>query len=278
MNRNDEKYLNLVKSVITNGERSSNRTGVDTVSVIGTQTHYNIEDGFPCLTTKRIAWKKAIAEMLWFISGDCDMAKGLEDMGAGDIWEPWRFSSDVDSDYGPIYGVQWRKWPNTKGLWGGRFVDQLQNAVDLIRGDPTSRRIIVSSWRPDQIDEMALPPCHVLFQFTVRGEKLHLHLYQRSCDLPIGGPFNIVGYAALLMMVAKITNLTPGTFTHTIHDAHIYVDQLDGIQKQLERKCDAPGPKLIIHGSQREIDDFKLEDFEMLGYKPMPAIKLPVAV
>ena len=273
MSVHDITYLNLLQDVINNGERVTNRTGVETISLLGAQARYDLADGFPALVSKKLAWKKSIAEMLWFISGKCDFIEGLDAMGAGGIWRPWALTED--GYLGPIYGRQWRNW-DCRGHW-----DQLTQVIDQIKAGSDSRRLIVSAWNVSQIDDMALPPCHVLFQFTVRSGKLHLQLYQRSCDLPIGGPFNICQYAALLCMVAKLSSLEPGTFIHTIHDAHIYTDQLDGVREQLSRKFAASSlaaPKLTIHGEQQTIDDFELDDFELVNYNPLPRIKFPVAV
>lgn len=274
-NHHDYIYNTALEYVLDRGERVENRTGTDTISALGLSMRYDLGRGFPVLTAKHVAWKLAIAEMLWFISGKCDSLETLEP-SARKIWEPW---ADERGNLGPIYGSQWRHWNRAANWHDGatKAVDQLGEVVEAIKAGSTSRRLIVSSWQPSEIDEMALPPCHVMFQFTPRAGKLHLQLYQRSCDMPIGGPFNVAQYSALLCMVAKLAGLQPGTFIHSIHDAHIYVDQIDGVQEWLSRET-FEAPQLVIHGEQTTIDDFKLSDFELVGYKHAGKIELPVAV
>lgn len=274
MNSSEETYIQMLSTVLKQGEFVESRTGEPCYSYLGYLSRYDTANAFPILTTKKVAWRKSIAEMLFFISGRCDRLDFLREMGAENIWKPW---ATPDGSLGRIYGMQWRDWA---GSDGNRY-DQLQKAVDEIRNNPTSRRIIVSGWRPDEMEGMALPPCHVLFHFTVRGETLHLELWQRSCDLPIGGPFNICQYAALLHMVAKITGKKPGTFIHSISDAHIYRNQVEGVEKQLENasRNDLKSPKLVLKDrGQKEIDDFVLDDFSLEGYEHQGVIKYPVAV
>ena len=286
-NVHDQTYANLLVSVLKNGEHVTNRTGEDTISLLGVQAKYDLSKGIPAMTLRKFAWEKSLAEMLWFISGQCYKLDGLvqtnragEVVDARNIWEPWATDG---GRLGPIYGAQWREWYGHQYddfAIDGVEIDQLANVVEQIKAKSTSRRLIVSAWNAVEIESMALPPCHTLFQFTVRNNKLHLQLYQRSCDLPIGGPFNIFQYSTLLLMVAKLANLEPGTFTHTIHDAHIYVNQIEQVKEVISRAYSSthPAPKLIIHGVQETIDDFKLENFELCGYTHDPHIKIPVAV
>lgn len=286
MSIHDRTYLQMMLDVIADGEHVENRTGTDSVSVLGYQAKYDLEDGFPLLTTKKVNWKFPIAEMLWFISGKCDDIQGLvqtdrdgNEIDGRFIWDKW---ADENGKLGPVYGVNWRHWISMERdtvAHVGVFVDQLQTSIDMLKTSPGSRRNIVTSWQPADVPDQALPPCHVLFKFTARNGKLHTHMWQRSLDIPIGGPFNICQYAALTMMVAKLCGLEPGVFTHSIDDAHIYVNQTDGCQTQLARDpWKHKAPKLIIHGDQQTIDDFRLEDFELVGYNHEPFIKFPVAV
>lgn len=276
VNIHDKTYLDLLAGVLTLGELVENRTGTDSISSIGMQCEYDLQQGFPVFTSKKVAYEKAFAEMLWFISGDCDRLESLKsyDVGAEKLWSPW-----AKNDYlGPIYGCQWRRWAEDKS---GERIDQLQSVISRIVTGSNSRRLIVTAWQPNDIADMALPPCHALFQFTPRAGKLHLQLYQRSCDLPIGGPFNVAQYALLLAMVAKLAKLEPGRFIHSIHDAHVYVNQTQGAQGWIERTvengCPA-SPRLVIHGDQKSIDDFKLSDFELQDYNHNGYIHFPVAV
>ncbi len=281
MNNFDNNYQNILKTIIERGEKVPNRTGIDTISVLGMQHHYDLSEGFPVLTTKKVLWEKAIAETLWFLSGECHNIAGLvqenregKTIDARNIWDKW---ADEDGNLGRVYGTQWRSW---KGA-DGKEVDQFDNAVWLIRNDPSSRRNIVTAWNPSELEDMALPPCHLQYQFTARNGKLHLHMHQRSCDVPIGVPFNIVGYAAILAMVAKLTGLERGQFIHTMHDAHIYENQIPGVWKMLDNVTGGgqrEAPELRIHGDQKKIEDFKLSDFELVGYDPHPFVKIPVAV
>jgi len=278
MPTHDYNYCELLARVLRDGDLVENRTGTDTYSLLGVQQTYNIHrDGFPVLTSKLVRWKSALAEMLWFISGECDTLDGLGKYKK--LWEPW---ADEHGGLGPIYGVQWRNW---QGHEQADVTDQLSDVIEQIKSGSTSRRLIVTAWRPDEISAMSLPPCHVMFQFTVRAGFLHLQLYQRSCDLPIGGPFNVAQYSMLLAMVAKLANLKPGSFIHSIHDVHIYVNQVDGVKAWIKQYMNRSGyavmrqsPKLVIHGAQQSIDDFKFEDFELEGYGHCGRIKLPLAV
>jgi thymidylate synthase len=280
MNLHDQTYMELLRSVLEFGELVPNRTGTDSISRIGAQVEYDLKFGFPIFTSKKVVYEMAFAEMLWFISGNCHRVETLESykVGAEKLWTPWARNAGPLNDYlGPIYGEQWRRWAEDEN---GNRIDQLQTVVDQIKSGSTSRRLIVTAWQPNDIADMALPPCHMLFQFTVRSGKLHLQLYQRSCDLPIGGPFNVAQYALLLAMVAKLAKLEPGRLIHSIHDAHIYVNQIEGVEKWLDRsKGGCPeSPKLVIHGDQQNIDDFKLSDFEVVNYESNGYIKFPVAV
>lgn len=286
-------YLDLCKHVLENGQERMDRTQTGTKSVFGYQMRFNLQDGFPLLTTKRVHFASLAKELLWFISGDTNIQWLVQNKVR--IWNEWpyasykksdafhgesletfasRIATDDDfareyGDLGPVYGKQWRDF-------GG--VDQLSQAIDQIRNNPTSRRIIVSAWNPPYIEQMALPPCHAFMQFYVSDDgKLSLQLYQRSADIFLGVPFNIASYALLTHMIAKICNLEVGDFVHTLGDAHIYSDHYDVINEQLSREV-RQLPKLVIHGNQKEIDDFKYEDFELVGYDPHPAIKAKVSV
>ncbi len=288
LNPTDRNYTNLLRDIVCNGDDVPNRTGIGTRSVLGRQLHYDLSKGFPIVSIKKTAWKKAVAETLWFLSGDCTNISGLvqtdrdgNTVDATNIWKPWQ--KNENGYLGPIYGFQWRHWASHSGKTYApdAEIDQIHNAIKRLKSHPDCRRNIVTAWNPDDIPDMALPPCHVLFQFTARNGKLHLHMYQRSCDVPIGVPFNMIGYGTILLVVAKLVGLDPGTFIHTLHDAHIYENQMDGVQTILERASDVvglPHPQLVIHGEHKSIADFQLSDFELVGYEPLPAIKFPVAV
>lgn len=270
----DQNFYDMLIQVCEEGDLVTNRTGMQTRSVLGIQKRYNLSGGFPIVQAKKTYWKKAIAEMLWFLSGECDNLKGLEELGAGNIWRPW--VKDEHGSLGPIYGVQWRRWVDEKH---GRIIDQMGKVIEQIKARSDSRRLIISAWNPVDIEEMALPPCHTFMQFTVRNEKLHMQMYQRSCDLPIGGPFNVLQYSALVHMIAKLANLEVGEFIHTIHDAHIYVNQMDAVKQWLDNfelgefSC----PQLHIKDrGQKEIDDFLLDDFEVVNYSHMGKLDIPV--
>lgn len=263
-----KQYLDLLRYIQDEGVLKADRTGTGTKSVFGYQMKFNLEEGFPLLTTKKVHLKSIIHELLWFIAGDTNI-KYLKDNGVS-IWDEW---ADENGDLGPVYGHQWRSWPAPDG----RSIDQLANVVEQIRKNPDSRRLIVSAWNPAEVDKMALPPCHSLFQFYVADGKLSCQLYQRSADTFLGVPFNIASYALLTMMVAQCCGLTPGTFVHTFGDVHIYTNHFEQVALQLTREP-RPLPKMTINPEKKDIFDFVYEDFELTGYDPWPAIKAPVAV
>lgn len=263
-----KQYLDLLRYIQSEGVLKADRTGTGTKSVFGYQMKFNLEEGFPLLTTKKVHLKSIIHELLWFIAGDTNI-KYLKDNGVS-IWDEW---ADENGDLGPVYGHQWRSWPAPDG----RSIDQLANVVEQIRKNPDSRRLIVSAWNPAEVDKMALPPCHSLFQFYVADGKLSCQLYQRSADTFLGVPFNIASYALLTMMVAQCCGLTPGTFVHTFGDVHIYTNHFEQVALQLTRDP-RPLPKMIVNPEKKDIFDFVYEDFELTGYDPWPAIKAPVAV
>lgn len=263
-----KQYLDLLRHIQAEGVLKSDRTGTGTKSVFGYQMRFNLAEGFPLLTTKKVHLKSIIHELLWFISGDTNI-KYLKDNGVS-IWDEW---ADENGDLGPVYGHQWRSWPAPDG----RSIDQLADVVSQIRKNPDSRRLIVSAWNPAEVDKMALPPCHSLFQFYVANGKLSLQLYQRSADTFLGVPFNIASYALLTMMVAQCCGLEPGDFVHTLGDAHIYTNHFEQVALQLSRQP-RPLPKMIINPDKKDIFNFKYEDFELTGYDPWPSIKAPVAV
>ncbi len=263
-----KQYLDLLRYIQDEGVLKADRTGTGTKSVFGYQMKFNLEEGFPLLTTKKVHLRSIIHELLWFIAGDTNI-KYLKDNGVS-IWDEW---ADENGDLGPVYGHQWRSWPAPDG----KSIDQLANVVEQIRNNPDSRRLIVSAWNPAEVDKMALPPCHSLFQFYVADGKLSCQLYQRSADTFLGVPFNIASYALLTMMVAQCCGLTPGTFVHTFGDVHIYTNHFEQVALQLTREP-RPLPKMIINPEKKDIFDFVYEDFELTGYDPWPAIKAPVAV
>ena len=263
-----KQYLDLLRYIQDEGVLKSDRTGTGTKSVFGYQMRFNLEEGFPLLTTKKVHLRSIIHELLWFIAGDTNI-KYLKDNGVS-IWDEW---ADENGDLGPVYGHQWRSWPAPDG----RSIDQLANVVDQIKKTPDSRRLIVSAWNPAEVDKMALPPCHSLFQFYVADGKLSCQLYQRSADTFLGVPFNIASYALLTMMVAQCCGLVPGTFVHTLGDAHIYTNHFEQVALQLIREP-KPLPRMIINPEKKDIFNFVYEDFELTGYDPWPAIKAPVAV
>ena len=263
-----KQYLDLLRHIQAEGVLKSDRTGTGTKSVFGYQMRFNLAEGFPLLTTKKVHLKSIIHELLWFIAGDTNI-QYLKDNGVS-IWDEW---ADENGDLGPVYGHQWRSWPAPDG----RSIDQLADVVSQIRKNPDSRRLIVSAWNPAEVDKMALPPCHSLFQFYVANGKLSLQLYQRSADTFLGVPFNIASYALLTMMVAQCCGLEPGDFVHTLGDAHIYTNHFEQVALQLSRQP-RPLPKMIINPDKKDIFNFKYEDFELTGYDPWPSIKAPVAV
>lgn len=263
-----QQYLDLLNKVMTEGTVKGDRTGTGTKSIFGHQMRFDLAEGFPLLTTKKVHLKSIIHELLWFIAGDTNV-KYLNDNGVT-IWNEW---ADRNGDLGPVYGAQWRHWKTPDG----GEVDQLANLMKELRSNPNSRRLIISAWNVADVDRMALPPCHSLFQFYVANGKLSCQLYQRSADLFLGVPFNIASYALLTLMVARVTGLEPGEFIHTTGDAHIYLNHFEQVRTQLGRKPKAL-PKMLITGDQKDIFDFHYEDFHLENYDPYPAIKAPVAV
>lgn len=263
-----KQYLDLLDHVLTNGVEKGDRTGTGTISVFGYQMRFNLADGFPVLTTKKLHLKSIIHELLWFISGSTNI-KYLTDNGVR-IWNEW---ADEDGNLGPVYGHQWRSWEAADG----RTIDQLLDVVETIKKNPDSRRLIISSWNVGDVDKMALPPCHCLFQFYVANGKLSCQLYQRSCDIFLGVPFNIASYALLTMMIAQVTGLEVGDFVHTLGDAHIYSNHIEQVKLQLTREP-YPLPKMLINKDVKNILDFKYEDFILTDYVAHPHIKGVVAV
>ena len=259
-----QPYLNLVRQVLDQGERRSNRTGVDTWSLFGTQTKYDLLDGFPLLTTKKVTFSSVVSELLWFLRGSTNIRDGLTQHTS--IWNPW---ADKQGELGPIYGKQWRDW-------GGLGIDQITQVVETIKTDPYSRRILVSAWNVGALQQMALPPCHLLFQFYVTTDgRLDCQLYQRSADLALGVPFNIASYALLTIMMAQECEYIPGIFTHTIGDAHIYINHIEKMQEQLIRK---PFPLPHVHVKDKPVLEICFDDIELIDYQHHPFIKYPVAV
>ena len=263
-----KQYLDLIKHVMEHGVDKEDRTGTGTRSVFGYQLRCNLADGFPLLTTKKVHLKSIIYELLWFLRGDTNV-RWLQEHGVR-IWNEW---ADENGDLGPVYGHQWRSWPD----YNGGHIDQISQVIDQIKNTPDSRRIMVSAWNVAEVPTMKLPPCHSLFQFYVAQGKLSLQLYQRSADLFLGVPFNIASYALLLMMVAHVTGLQPGEFIHTFGDAHIYRNHFDQIKEQLSREP-RPLPRMVLNPDVKSIDDYKYEDFTLEGYDPWPAIKGEVSV
>lgn len=271
------QYLEALQYVLDNGVDRSDRTGVGTRGVFGMQQRYDLSEGFPVVTTKKFAFKSMAAELLWFISGSSDNRE-LEALGSK-IWRAnaeapyWKPKARFEGDLGRVYGVQWRKWRTADG----KEVDQLANVIEQIKQNPTDRRLLVSAWNPGELDQMALPPCHILFQFYVADGKLSLQMYQRSCDMFLGVPFNIASYSLLLAMVAQVTGLERGEFIHTLGDAHIYQNHIEQVRQQLARKP-KPLPTLWLNPKVKTIDDFTMEDIELHAYESWAAIKAPMAV
>jgi thymidylate synthase len=263
-----KQYLDLLNRILTEGVEKSDRTGTGTISIFGHQMRFNMADGFPLLTTKKLHLKSIIHELLWFLNGDTNV-KYLQENGVR-IWNEW---ADENGDVGHIYGYQWRSWPT----YDGGFIDQIQRAVDDIKNNPDSRRIIVSAWNVADLDNMNLPPCHAFFQFYVANGKLSLQLYQRSADTFLGVPFNIASYALLLMMMAQVTGLEAGEFVHTLGDTHIYKNHLPQVHEQLQREPRAL-PKMTLNPNVKSIFDFKYEDFTLTDYNPHPHIAGKVSV
>ncbi|MFT4679516.1 MAG: thymidylate synthase [Flavobacteriales bacterium] len=263
-----KQYLDLLQHIIDNGNEKSDRTGTGTVSCFGYQMRFDLNEGFPVLTTKKLHLKSIIHELLWFIHGDTNI-KYLKENGVR-IWDSW---ADENGDLGPVYGYQWRSWPNPDGT----STDQIKKLIDSLTNNPDSRRHIVSAWNPSFIDDMALPPCHCLFQFYVADGKLSCQLYQRSADTFLGVPFNIASYALFTYMLAQVCGLQPGEFIHTFGDVHLYNNHLEQTKEQLSR---APGklPTMKINPDVKNLFDFKFEDFELVDYNPQPHIKAAVSV
>jgi len=263
-----KQYLDLLDYTLKNGTEKTDRTGTGTISVFGYQMRFNLDAGFPALTTKKLHLKSIIHELLWFISGNTNI-KYLTDNGVR-IWNEW---ADADGNLGPVYGSQWRAWNANDG----RKNDQLREVIDSIKKNPNSRRHIVSAWNVGEIDKMALPPCHVLFQFYVANGRLSCQLYQRSADIFLGVPFNIASYALLTLMIAQVTDLKPGEFIHTLGDAHIYLNHIEQIKTQLAREP-LKLPTMVINPAIKNIDEFKYEDFTLINYNAHPHIKGEIAV
>lgn len=258
-----KQYHDLLRDVLENGETKTDRTGTGTRAIFGAQCRYDLRDGFPLVTTKKVLFPAVVRELLWFLRGSTNIYDDLTQHTP--IWDAW---ADEEGNLGPIYGFQWRNW-------GGTGIDQIQQAIDTIKTNPDSRRIIVSAWNVADIPEMKLPPCHAFFQFFVVNGRLDLQLYQRSADLALGVPFNIASYALLLTMVAQECDLTPGVFVHTIGDAHIYENHIDGVEEQLSREP-LPLPQLCV--AKKPFDQIEFEDIELLGYEHHPFIRFEVAV
>jgi thymidylate synthase len=263
-----QQYHDLLKHVLAHGVKKEDRTGTGTISVFGYQMRFNLQDGFPLLTTKKVHTKSIIHELLWFLKGDTNITY-LKENGVR-IWDEW---ADEDGNLGPVYGSQWRSWPAADG----RHIDQISNLIHDIKTNPDSRRLIVSAWNVGEIGKMALPPCHCFFQFYVADGKLSCQLYQRSADIFLGVPFNIASYALLTLMIAQVCGLKPGDFVHTLGDAHIYSNHMEQVELQLSRD-ERKLPDMHLNPHVTNLLDFKFEDFELVGYDPHPAIKAPVAV
>lgn len=263
-----QAYLDLLRHIKTNGTIKGDRTGTGTISTFGYQMRFDLNQGFPLLTTKKLHLRSIIYELLWFLRGETNI-QYLHDHKVT-IWDEW---ADANGELGPIYGYQWRSWPTPDG----GHIDQITQLIEQIRNNPNSRRLIVSAWNVAEIDKMALPPCHSLFQFYVADGKLSCQLYQRSADVFLGVPFNIASYALLTMMIAQVTGLTPGDFVHTLGDAHIYLNHQEQVEEQLSR-TPRPLPTMKLNPEVKSIFDFQYEDFTLEGYDPYPTIKAPIAV
>ena len=263
-----KQYHQLLQHILDNGTKKEDRTGTGTLSVFGYQSRYDLSEGFPVLTTKKLHLRSIIHELLWFLKGDTNI-QYLKDNNVS-IWDEW---ADENGDLGPVYGYQWRSWPTPDG----QHIDQITNLIHSIKKNPDSRRLIVSAWNVAYVDQMALPPCHTMFQFYVADGKLSCQLYQRSADTFLGVPFNIASYALLTMMVAQVCDLEPGEFIHTLGDAHLYVNHLEQAQLQLTREC-RPLPEMKINPAVKDIFGFTIDDFELVNYDPHPHIKAAVAV
>ncbi|MBF1622008.1 thymidylate synthase [Prevotella sp.] len=263
-----QQYLNLLNRILTEGTQKGDRTGTGTLSIFGHQMRFDLRDGFPLLTTKKLHLKSIIYELLWFLRGDTNV-RYLQEHGVR-IWNEW---ADENGELGPVYGHQWRSWPDYKG----GTIDQIKNVVEMIKHNPDSRRMLVTAWNPAEVEDMALPPCHCFFQFYVADGRLSLQLYQRSADSFLGVPFNIASYALLLQMIAQVTGLEAGEFIHTTGDTHLYLNHLEQAKLQLTREPRSL-PKMKINPDVKDIFDFKYEDFELIGYDPLPHIPGVVAV
>ena len=268
-----KQYLDILNRILTEGTQKGDRTGTGTISIFGTQSRYNLQDGFPLLTTKNLHLKSIIYELLWFLQGDTNV-KYLQEHGVR-IWNEW---ADENGELGPVYGHQWRSWPD----YAGGTIDQIQYVVDQLKNNPDSRRMIVSAWNVAEVNKMALPPCHTIFQFYTAPlpdgrRRLSLQLYQRSADTFLGVPFNIASYALLLQMMAQVCDMVPGDFIHTTGDTHLYLNHIEQAKLQLTREP-RPLPTMKINPDVKSIFDFKFEDFELVGYDPWPHIKAEVSV
>ncbi len=261
-------YLDLLEHILEKGVKKQDRTGTGTLSVFGYQMRFNLADGFPALTTKKLHLRSIIYELLWFLKGDTNI-NYLKENGVT-IWDEW---ADADGNLGPVYGYQWRSWPTADG----RHIDQITNLINQIKKNPDSRRLIVNAWNVGEVDKMKLPPCHVLFQFYVSEGKLSCQLYQRSADVFLGVPFNIASYALLTLMIAQVCNLKPGEFIHTFGDAHLYLNHLEQTKLQLSRKPRKLS-QMIINPEVKDIFGFEYSDFKLEGYDPYPSIKAPIAI
>jgi thymidylate synthase len=265
---NVRAYHDLLRLVLENGNERTDRTGIGTISVFGAQARFDLRESFPLLTTKKLHLKSIIYELLWFLRGDTN-TRYLNEHGVT-IWDEW---ADEHGDLGRVYGAQWRHWRGADGV----EADQIANVIAQIRQNPQSRRLIVNAWNAAEVDQMALPPCHLLFQFYVNDGELSCQLYQRSADLFLGVPFNIASYALLTLMVAQVCGLRPGEFVHTFGDLHLYLNHLDQAREQLKREC-RPLPTMRLNSAVKNIEDFHFEDFQLLNYDPHPSIKAPIAV
>ncbi len=262
------QYLELLDDVLANGTRKGDRTGTGTLSVFGRQLRFDLTEGFPAVTTKKLHLKSVVGELIWFLQGSTNV-RWLQEHGIS-IWDEW---ADADGELGPVYGHQWRSWPAPDG----RHIDQIAKVLDSIRTNPDSRRHVVSAWNVAEVDDMALPPCHTMFQFYVADGRLSCQLYQRSADLFLGVPFNIASYALLTHMVAQVCGLEPGDFVHTFGDAHLYLNHVEQATLQLSREP-RPLPVLRLNPERKELTEFEIGDVELVGYDPHPGIKAPIAV
>lgn len=264
-----QPYLDLLRRILNEGATKTDRTGTGTMSVFGHQMRFDLNDGFPLLTTKKLHLKSIIHELLWFLAGDTNV-RYLQENGVR-IWNEW--ADPVTGELGPVYGHQWRSWPD----YNGGTIDQISQVIELIKHHPDSRRMLVTAWNPAEVDQMALPPCHCLFQFYVAGGRLSLQLYQRSADTFLGVPFNIASYALLLQMMAQVTGLQAGEFIHTTGDTHLYLNHLEQARLQLTREP-LPLPRMVLNPDVKSLFDFRYEDFQLVDYNPHPHIKAEVSV